>query len=315
MRKGKIIALIGISGSGKTTRAKELLAARDNAVTLSRDKVRELLFGGFDGVGHTEYYAQDKNVISTREKIVTEVIEQLIWKFIKEGRDVILDNTHLEMKYLNRLKEFRTTIEYEILDTDLNTCIERDKNRDKSVGEKVIEKQHKQLVNLLKQFIPNGLPGKKGKLIKFYADGDIMWNPDLPHAFIFDIDGTLAEKGDRNPYDWKRVKEDAPREHVVEVLRSLHESAYNIILCTGRDGSAQKLTEEWLDENNIPYNHLLIREEGNTEKDWIIKERMWREISKSYYIVGAFDDRLQVVRRLHELGIPVFNVNDGLIEF
>lgn len=47
---------------------------------------------------------------------------------------------------------------------------------------------------------------------------------------------------------------------------------------------------------------------GSFEPDWKIKEDMWREIAKEHYIIGMFDDRLQVVRRARALNLKVFNV-------
>ncbi len=42
--------------------------------------------------------------------------------------------------------------------------------------------------------------------------------------------------------------------------------------------------------------------------DWIVKEEMWEKISKHNYIIGMYDDRLQVVRRARALSLKVFNV-------
>ena len=42
--------------------------------------------------------------------------------------------------------------------------------------------------------------------------------------------------------------------------------------------------------------------------DWVVKEEMWKNISKQYNIIAMYDDRLQVVRRARALGLKVFNV-------
>ena len=81
-----------------------------------------------------------------------------------------------------------------------------------------------------------------------------------------------------------------------------------IIICTGRDGIAKFGTEKWLEDYEIPYEDLFMREQGDSRPDWVVKEEMWRKIAENYYIVGMFDDRLQVVRRARALGLKVFNV-------
>ncbi len=53
---------------------------------------------------------------------------------------------------------------------------------------------------------------------------------------------------------------------------------------------------------------MYIRPEGDQRPDWVVKEEMWRQITKDYHIRGMFDDRLQVVRRARALGLKVFNV-------
>lgn len=50
---------------------------------------------------------------------------------------------------------------------------------------------------------------------------------------------------------------------------------------------------------------------GNTEKDSIIKRRMFDKIKDEYNILGVFDDRDQVVAMWRYLGLTCFQVDYG----
>ena len=135
----------------------------------------------------------------------------------------------------------------------------------------------------------------------------IKQNKKLARAFIFDIDGTLAIRGDRDPFDYTRVGDDTLNKAVDICLYHLGED-YNIIICSGREGICKAETEQWLHSNKIYYSELHMRKEGDYRADYIVKEEMWREIIKDNYIVGMFDDRLQVINHARKLGFTVFDV-------
>jgi hypothetical protein len=45
--------------------------------------------------------------------------------------------------------------------------------------------------------------------------------------------------------------------------------------------------------------------------DWVIKETMWSEISKTHRIVALYDDRNSVVEHARRCGLSVFQVAEG----
>ena len=47
------------------------------------------------------------------------------------------------------------------------------------------------------------------------------------------------------------------------------------------------------------------------DQDWVVKEEMWRDISKSYNIELIYEDRNQVVRRARALDLKVAQVKYG----
>lgn len=140
-----------------------------------------------------------------------------------------------------------------------------------------------------------------------------FYTPDknLPGAYIFDIDGTLAQMNGRTPYEWDRVGEDTCNYPVAEVLKSLSISSNKIIIFTGRDGVCRKKTLDWLEDHFIYYHHFDMRAEGDNRKDVIVKREMFDRVKGKYNILGVFDDRDQVVAMWREVGLQCFQVNYG----
>ncbi len=66
----------------------------------------------------------------------------------------------------------------------------------------------------------------------------------IKQAWIVDLDGTLALRGDRNPYRWDRVGEDEPNVPVIVATQAIaaHPSAPAIVLVSGRDESCRRQT-------------------------------------------------------------------------
>lgn len=82
--------------------------------------------------------------VPSREKLVQEIQFDAVVEALSKEFDVVIDNTNLNKKVLDEFDRLIKTFEnYEIeykdfFDTPLSVCIERDKNRDLQVTEKVI---------------------------------------------------------------------------------------------------------------------------------------------------------------------------------
>lgn len=304
--KGNLIVTVGISGSGKSTWAHEKwLSDPKKYVIVNRDKIRELLFG-FSEAGMSRYYGMSN--ISGLEKQVTRYEDTLINDGLNHGRTVIVDATHLTAKYLERFKHWNVITEVVVFEIELADALSRDLSRNRVVGDRVISKQYNRFCTLMQQLSKDPID---------FTPVTIIQNKDNTPVFIFDIDGTLAHmnRDTRSPYDWHKVGEDSVDLPTSEVLKLIFRNrfVYNgdtpeIIVCTGRDAICLGETEQWLDENDIPYDDIYTRDQADQRADWIIKEEMWRKIAEDKYIIGMFDDRLQVVRRARSLGLKVFNV-------
>lgn len=139
--------LIGISGSGKSTYASKLVAEsrsypyQTDWVSISRDSIRAELFNLKDE-DHSGYYMDD---LFRKEKQVTDEFFDRFQRAIAEERDIIIDNTTLELKYVKRFIRDAEVAGYEyiikIFDRDLEECIVSDSQRKRQVGEDVIRKQ------------------------------------------------------------------------------------------------------------------------------------------------------------------------------
>lgn len=278
----KIIILKGLPASGKTTYAKKLIDDNPNVYKrVNKDDLRAMLDNG--------RWSKDneKMILAIRDKIILEALER--------GKHVIVDDTNLHPKHedhiIKLVKGKVNVIKTKFFDITPEEAIERDLKRPVSVGSKVI-------MNMYNQFLK--------KEVEQYV-------PDRtkPTAYIFDIDGTLAKMDGRLAYEWDQVEQDKVVLSVRDILWDLKSRGHKIIIFTGRDGVCREQTERWLWVNGINYDHFDMRPEGNTEKDAIIKKRMFDRIKNDYNILGVFDDRNQVVEMWRSLGLTCFQVNYG----
>lgn len=126
----KLIICRGLPASGKSTWAKQwVLEDPEHRVRINQDDIRLML---------------GKYWVPSREKLVQEIQFDAIVEALCREFDVVIDNTNLNKKVLDQFNRLIKTFEdYEIeykdfFDTPLSVCIERDKNRDLQVTEKVI---------------------------------------------------------------------------------------------------------------------------------------------------------------------------------
>lgn len=145
--------------------------------------------------------------------------------------------------------------------------------------------------------------------------------------YVFDIDGTIADcrhrihhiKGIDKP-DWHAFDrdghKDAPIWEVIEVLGALRRAGYYIVLATGRSERGRDYTEQWLSDQGIEYDYLLMRPDGDHRPDTIVKKEVFdaflqEEEIKPSDIKGIFEDRKRVVDMWRTAGYRVFQVDPG----
>ena len=138
--KHELIILQGIQGSGKTTWAKNWIKEDPkHRVRFNQDDIRNM-FGVY--------------WVPSRESLVKAMHNSFLNEAMLEGYDIVLDNMNLNQNTLNEIKEIveefnkwvsltPVDLHYDIkyqtfFDVPLSICIERDKQRDLQIGEKVI---------------------------------------------------------------------------------------------------------------------------------------------------------------------------------
>ncbi len=278
----KIIMTCGLPGSGKSTWAiKE--AEKSNVKRINKDDLRAMI--------------NNSKFTKGNEKDVLKIRNILIEHWLEKDQTVIIDDTNLHPKhetYLKQLaKEWDCEFEKVFFNVPVEECVRRDLKRENSVGQDVIYRMYEQ-----------------------YLLSEVTRKPsDLPSCIICDIDGTLAKKSDRSPYEWTRVGEDTVQIHTKMLLEAFA-GIKTIILVSGRDGRCVDITKYWLMENKISYDELYMRPVMNSEKDTIIKYNIFKNyIEPNYKVDFVIDDRPSVIRMWKSIGLPVFDANQNYYKY
>lgn len=314
----KLIITRGPSGSGKTTWAKDF-CAQDiaNRHRVNRDDLRAMLFGGYQH-GH-EF-----------EVTVTKIQQDTIRTLLRRGQTVVVDDTNLALRHARQFSKiaFEEGAEFDVVDhflhVPLEECIRRDSWRDSlhSVGEQVIRNQFTRF-NIRGGLEPvppyEPLVGEGGR--------PYVPVPGAQKVILCDIDGTLALMGDREPYDWHRVGEDAVNRPVADLLELIENfealcldravSRVNepqVIFLSGRDEVCRPETEAWLSKAGFSSGErkLFMRPQGDNRRDSVVKLELFdQHIRHNYDVLFVLDDRDQVVEMWRELGLACFQVAPG----
>ena len=315
--KNKVIITTGISASGKSTYAKEL-AVNEGYIRLNRDDFRKSLIN----TSLKEYWTGDKEYRNKIETLVTQMLNQALKTAIQTGLNVVVDNTHLQPRYITEILKIckdncgAEGFDYLIKRFDVPTeiCIERDKNREDSVGEQVILNQVEQLkkfkypqCNQWVEYVP-------------YNFEPLVFDQTKTKCLLVDIDNTVAQMVDRSPFDWKRVGEDLPKQQVIDIVKYIvmmdefwMKPDIQLIFMSGRDAICMTETRAWLEKHfNTTDFELHMRPQNDNRPDTIIKyEILKNEIAPRYNPIAVFDDRNAVIAMERKMGLQVFQCEYG----
>lgn len=306
-----ITVLIGISGSGKSTYTKEVLEDL-NTVRINRDDTRRMLFG----VEQSDQSYYSRKNLRACEDLVSETLEDVIYNALHKNRNIVLDNTHLQKKYLDEILfkyNHLADIEFKFFDVELKEAQRRviERAKDGSLNVDYIQKQIKEYEKLKKVLYGERL---------FYPqiNSVVKFDPSKPDTYIVDIDGTVAQKGDRDIFDDSKLHLDTEIAEVGNVIRALWKNHYKIVFVSGRQDSCQETTVQWLKDQNLwmSDSEIYMRKAGDMRNDSIVKEEIvLNELVPRYNVIAVLDDRIGVTRNFHKLGMFVLNVNQGFRKF
>lgn len=285
----------GLPASGKDTWANEKIAKETNRIKrVNKDDIRAMLDNGKWSKGNEAF------VLKVRDLIIEEALVS--------GYDVICSDTNFAPQHEKTFRDMAEAlnglglnikVEEQFFDVDVETCIERDLKRQRSVGEKVIRTMYNKY--LRSDYNPQ-------RNVDNY-------NPDLENALICDLDGTAClydDKGQRGRHFDRDFINDKPNRIVLDVLKRYPD--YKIIIFSGRNGKHKEETKRWLEKHGVKYDIFVMRKETDSRKDTDVKLDMYNEYVKDKYNVSfVLDDRKCVVELWQSLGLYVLDCGKGLV--
>ena len=305
MSKPVIVLTVGISCSGKRSWAEEYCRNRDDWCNINRDDLRFEMF--CSGKRVWDQYKFNRS----NEKKVTEAAEQLAFNSSVFKQNIIISDTNLKSSVRNKWKIWAEDNDYEYMIKEFpiswEEAVKRNNQREGGISRSILRSQYYKMQEYLGEY-------------KYQPD------PSLPDCVLVDIDGTVAEKGDRGFFDWDKVGTDKPKDFVIAMLDGLIMAGIEPIFLSGRDGSCKSETYDWIEKNIMEAHYdvdiygfnLFMRTAGDMRKDYIVKRELFDKYVKGKYnVVGVLDDRPSVINNCWlDMGLPnVISVADQNLEF
>ncbi|MFI8519907.1 AAA family ATPase [Streptomyces sp. NPDC085481] len=296
--------MTGLPASGKTTAARALQEQSEGRMRrVNLDDLRTMLDLPN---GDRRSHAHEQTVLGIQDVAVRAAVD--------DGFDVVVDNTHLTPHIPRRLKAAvagreATFVVHDFTDVPVDECVRRDAARERPVGEEII----RILADKHAKATRGGWRLTGDWLNDRPAATPYVADPALPSAVLCDIDGTLALRGDRGPYDFSRCDLDLLNLPVREALRAFRASHQDrIVLLSGRSEDHRALTEAWLERYEVPYDELWMRASGDGRSDDLVKAELFdAHVRHRYAVRVSLDDRDRVVAVWRRMGLPTWQVNYG----
>jgi tRNA uridine 5-carbamoylmethylation protein Kti12 len=244
---------------------------------------------------------------------------------LNAGHNIIIDRMSFSKeqrsRYIEPAKKAGYKCYIKVLHENFDTCLERMKKRENHPTIKD-EKTARKVLNFFYSKYERPTPDEADEIEFKYPEGE------KPLAVICDLDGTLCNIDHRLHFvhppegqkkDWRSFSEslrtDTVNKWCRDILSGIIHPIYDspeIVLCSGRADNYKSLTEDWLKENFIQYNHLFMRRRDDYRKDDIVKEVILDfEILTRYKPYFFIDDRKSVVDMWRKRGYTCLQCAPG----
>ena len=166
----------------------------------------------------------------------------------------------------------------------------------------------------------------------------------MKNTIIFDLDGTLADIDIRRDkslkpngkLDWDIFADpksitawDKPNVPVIKMAQLFKADGFKIVIFSGRNDRSFDATTQWLNDNNVPFDLLVMRPDKFKDKSWpiadgnpatadmrfmpddILKKKMLDTFVDINDVFVVVDDRQKVVDMWRNLGLNTWQVAPG----
>ena len=171
----------------------------------------------------------------------------------------------------------------------------------------------------------------------------------MKNTVIFDLDGTLANIDARrlkagspsgktptpSKMDWDvffdpdNIKLDTPNNPVIKMAQLFKKDGFKIVIFSGRNDRSFDTTKQWLNQNDVPFDLLVMRPDKFKSDSWpiadgnpatsdmrfmpddILKKKMLDTFVDINDVFLVVDDRQKVVDMWRDLGLNTFQVAPG----
>lgn len=300
----KLILCQGIQGSGKSTYAKKWAEEDpEHRVRLNYEDLRNMM--------GTYWVPSREHMLKSMEKI-------FLSEALKKGYDIIIDNMNLNPKTIkgyqdlvdewNKAYDNKYELERVLFDTPVEECIRRDKARPNPIGEVVIRRTW----NTYRNYII-------GEAIKQMKEKEMKQNPNLPHCILVDMDATLFLNTSGRPFygndlEPTDILKDEPIWPTITLVKAYQATGNLVIGLSGREDikGIRACTIKQCENVGIHLDALILRPTGSRKRgDQSKKELFEDNIKGKYYVDFILDDSTKVVKMFRDLGLTVFQPNEG----
>lgn len=263
--------------------------------------------------------------VPSRENIVLELKRSFLYSAMSYHYDIIVDNMNLnpkEIKFYEDLVEDWNNpkgivpavvrpeykIEYKDFFIPVEECIRRDAIRPNPIGEKVIRQTWKRYRDFI---IHEEIMAAKAKTL--------VQDTNLPAAIIVDMDATVCLNTSGRPFYGEGAAEgmltDEPITPILELIRNFCDNyPAKLIILTGREDTPEirKATEQWLDDNFLHPDMILMRPANSFIAGPICKKKLYEDnIKGKFYIPFVLEDNCKCVEMWRNEGLICLQPNEG----